>query len=791
MIRIRKGNDVKADILVTENGKPLELRLYSDELLVTRINPFGRETVKPLLIEGNRISLSLDNVCVCGVYSFELRIGEKVVNTPPSFKVVDDTEATGDTRTLGSTYVAVNVETTYTPDYRDLAHKPQINGVELNGNKSLGELGIQPQGDYLHRDELPDLHRFVMKEAGKGLSSNDFTDEWKQTVSNNRDDIRNLRATGGLLNRLDQWNEYDSSKATWALSAMLGYDLNERHKQFVKETQSKFDNLQSHNNAMRRIKWTELQTISGESLENNGVYEVMNEGGNVVIGIADVWMPWSTGSKLINLVTSITPREVNDNTEYPEMDYAKIYRYSRYYIKNNKTWGNWTEARSRMRIVRFKNRIDSTPELEPSSTMVDVDVTLCKDINGKDLFVATPKTSLVNPKYYPNWNTRTDYQTGYGENIGAGMFHNDTIYLSDDEVLIPSTDGASLVQLWKRIPGQLRRVEWSGERVQNPTIERTSTMSYEKAVLATNASGREFFVVEKEGKYYSSWVGVQTNPWQEGTGENAKFYTDVLYVSEQEVLVSAESRDKLVSLTRSVWIFRKLMGLTTSSTETEVAEALGVKTTVDELSEALKRYTFIDEEYDESGAPIQRYSCLVDFFDSEGVFRIIVEKAGSRRVITFDERKGTNHIESIEDFVYKKEPTTETVVKAITPSRELVQITQSRIGWQPVLVRATASLSDGNNTYGMTFGFPISPNAATSGSTICYSKAETNTKIYEMGLQLNLTQVHGQANMVFVLREQGGSNVKADVLIIETIWQKSSILQMEAQIQQMEEGGAA
>lgn len=35
-----------------------------------------------------------------------------------------------------------------TSDYSQLANKPSINSVELNGNKSLTDLGIQPSGDY-------------------------------------------------------------------------------------------------------------------------------------------------------------------------------------------------------------------------------------------------------------------------------------------------------------------------------------------------------------------------------------------------------------------------------------------------------------------------------------------------------------------------------------------------------------------------------------------------------------------------------------------------------------------
>ena len=39
-------------------------------------------------------------------------------------------------------------------DYTALTNKPQINSVELSGNKSLNDLGIQPVGDYATKTEL-------------------------------------------------------------------------------------------------------------------------------------------------------------------------------------------------------------------------------------------------------------------------------------------------------------------------------------------------------------------------------------------------------------------------------------------------------------------------------------------------------------------------------------------------------------------------------------------------------------------------------------------------------------
>ena len=58
-------------------------------------------------------------------------------------------------------------------DYSVLTNKPKINNVELNGNKDLHDLGIQAEGNY------------VEVETGKGLSTNDFTDTYKDNVESN------------------------------------------------------------------------------------------------------------------------------------------------------------------------------------------------------------------------------------------------------------------------------------------------------------------------------------------------------------------------------------------------------------------------------------------------------------------------------------------------------------------------------------------------------------------------------------------------------------------------------
>ena len=72
-----------------------------------------------------------------------------------------------------------------TSDYTDLTNKPKINDVELIGNKSLNDLGIQAS------------------ESGKGLSTNDFTN----TLKSKLDGIE----AGAEVNVQPDWEQDDTS----------------------------------------------------------------------------------------------------------------------------------------------------------------------------------------------------------------------------------------------------------------------------------------------------------------------------------------------------------------------------------------------------------------------------------------------------------------------------------------------------------------------------------------------------------------------------------------------------
>lgn len=121
-------------------------------------------------------------------------------------------------------------------DYEDAVNKPQINGVELTQNKTLDELGIQE------------------KEPGKGLSTNDLTDELK--------------------------NKYD--EAAMKVEGLHNYDDTEIKNQIAQA--GKIDTIKVNGAAQEVIDKTVELTIptNTNQLENGAGYITANDINSVI-----------------------------------------------------------------------------------------------------------------------------------------------------------------------------------------------------------------------------------------------------------------------------------------------------------------------------------------------------------------------------------------------------------------------------------------------------------------------------------------------------------------------------
>ena len=96
-------------------------------------------------------------------------------------------------------------------DYEKMNHKPQINGVELVGNKTSEELGLG--GDYVTRQELADgLKSKVDAEEGKGLSSHDFSSEEKEKLEGIEDGAQKNVPVPAKVSELENDSGYQTKE---------------------------------------------------------------------------------------------------------------------------------------------------------------------------------------------------------------------------------------------------------------------------------------------------------------------------------------------------------------------------------------------------------------------------------------------------------------------------------------------------------------------------------------------------------------------------------------------------
>lgn len=100
---------------------------------------------------------------------------------------------------------------TGTSNYEELQNKPQINSIELTGNKSLAELGIQEAGDYATKTELNEKISSVYKVKGSVA-----TETALPQVDNTTGDVYNVEDTG--MNYVWDGEKWDKLGGTIDLS---------------------------------------------------------------------------------------------------------------------------------------------------------------------------------------------------------------------------------------------------------------------------------------------------------------------------------------------------------------------------------------------------------------------------------------------------------------------------------------------------------------------------------------------------------------------------------------------
>lgn len=92
------------------------------------------------------------------------------------------------------------INTSGTSDYNELINKPQINNIELIGNKTLDELGIQPKGDYALTSDIPTSTSELINDSGY------ITEEQDPTVPNH---VKNI--TQGNITSWNNKSEFSGN----------------------------------------------------------------------------------------------------------------------------------------------------------------------------------------------------------------------------------------------------------------------------------------------------------------------------------------------------------------------------------------------------------------------------------------------------------------------------------------------------------------------------------------------------------------------------------------------------
>ena len=200
MKSIRIGKDISVRWAILTNGQPISLEGRDLKLVLT--NPLKRTTEPDFTVSGNEVSATIQGTEQKYLGSYSLTLWENygkqrqtAIDACEAFRLVATTCQEGGTDE-GLDTETVNLSGTLevftqgggggeVNDYNVLINKPHINNVELKGNKSLEELGIQPKGDYVTEDEIPDVSNFITNTVDNLVNYYKKSETYTQSEVNN------------------------------------------------------------------------------------------------------------------------------------------------------------------------------------------------------------------------------------------------------------------------------------------------------------------------------------------------------------------------------------------------------------------------------------------------------------------------------------------------------------------------------------------------------------------------------------------------------------------------------
>lgn len=136
-------------------------------------------------------------------------LGNRVDHKQDELKSGTNIKTINNQSILGSGNITIQGGGSGTTNYNDLSNKPKINNIELTGNKTLDNLGIQPKGDYATISDLEDTVSDLEQQIGN-----------KQSILNKQDKDNIVK--DGLVNNTNTLTDEEQLK----IEAWLGLDQN-------------------------------------------------------------------------------------------------------------------------------------------------------------------------------------------------------------------------------------------------------------------------------------------------------------------------------------------------------------------------------------------------------------------------------------------------------------------------------------------------------------------------------------------------------------------------------------
>lgn len=164
---LQNDSQFVTETALTDGLAPKADKTYVDEQLATKQPVGDYATASDLALKADKSTVDT--------------LQEQVTSNTSAIATKQDTLVSGtNIKTInGQTVLGsgnIEVGGGGTSDYTQLTNKPQINSVELTGNKSLSDIGAQPAGDYALKSEIPDVSGLATKEeVTTGLSGKQDT----------------------------------------------------------------------------------------------------------------------------------------------------------------------------------------------------------------------------------------------------------------------------------------------------------------------------------------------------------------------------------------------------------------------------------------------------------------------------------------------------------------------------------------------------------------------------------------------------------------------------------------